>query len=82
MFNIDGSRILTWSDDKARLWAAGQTEPLQTFKHEESIAGAMFNKDESRILTWGGTTARLWTLSLEDNISLDERILAFEPFGQ
>ena len=35
-----------------RLWAVGQSEPLQIFTHGGRVDGAMFNRDESRILTW------------------------------
>ena len=53
----------------ARLWAVGQNEPIQTFKHEESVNGAVFNRDESRILTWSEDgTARLWAVGQNEPI--------------
>ena len=47
----------------------GQNEPIQTFKHEEPIWGAVFNRDESRILTWSEDgTARLWAVGQNEPI--------------
>ena len=77
VFNRDESRILTWSGDgTARLWAVGQNEAIQTFKHEKWVRGAVFNRDESRILTWSsdptgssltGTTS-LWAVGQSEPI--------------
>jgi len=81
VFSHDESRILTWGAGRARLWAVGQNEPIQTFEHEEWewARGAVFNHDESRILTWSGDgTARLWDIRLDENIPPDERILDFQ----
>ena len=80
VFNRDESRILTWSKDgTVRLWAVGQNEPIQTFKHGGSVDGAVLNRDESRILIWSGdATLRLWDIALDEKIPLDERILEFQ----
>jgi TIR domain len=66
VFHRDGSRILTWAGNEARLWAVDKNEPPQIFKHEELVNGAVFNRDESRILTWGGHTARLWAVDKKE----------------
>src|SRR5262249_50019113 len=71
------------SDGNVRLWAVGQNEPIETFRHEKWAKGAAFSRDESRILTWGGNplqgegSARLWSISLDESISPDERILDY-----
>jgi WD40 repeat protein len=61
-FSRDGSRILTWSDDKtARLWDAATASEILQLRHESHVFGATFSRDESRILTWSDDkTARLW----------------------
>ncbi len=78
--NIDGSRVLTWSDDKtARLWDVTKPEPLQTFKHDGSVNGAQFSRDESRVLTWSGNNTALWDVDGPlAMLTPDERILELE----
>jgi WD40 repeat protein len=74
VFNQDENRILTWGADwTARLWAVGQNEPIQTFKHEQGVEGAVFNHDESRIQTWGRDgRARLWAVGQNEPIQTFE----------
>lgn len=69
-FSPDGSRILTWSDDKtARVWDSTKAQPIQTFNHEGRVFGAHFSHDDSRVLTWSdGQTARIWDVTKSDSI--------------
>jgi hypothetical protein len=63
LFNRDGSRILSWSDDNTlRLWDATTGAPIgRAMKHEGPVRGAQFNRDGSRILSRSSdNTLRLW----------------------
>jgi WD40 repeat protein len=79
-FTTDGQRILTWSEDgTARLWSATNSQCIILFGHTADVTAASFNRDETRVLTASNDgTAQLWDISLDDRISLDERILEFE----
>ncbi|NIM10801.1 MAG: hypothetical protein GTO45_02340 [Candidatus Aminicenantes bacterium] len=68
IFNKDGTRILTWSNDgTSRLWNAATGKPFgAVMKHDGPVEGAIFNKKETCIITWSGAfglkngTACLW----------------------
>ena len=73
VFNADGSRLLSWTEDgsdlnsmgdngMARLWDVATGQPIgKPMRHERDVLGAVFSANESRILTWSGDgTARLW----------------------
>ena len=64
-FGTSGRRIVTIGDDTtACVWDVTKPEPLQTFKHDSVVRGALFNRDESRVLTWSEDyTARLWDMT-------------------
>ncbi len=69
-FGTSGRRIVTIGDDTtACVWDVTKPEPLQTFKHDSVVRGALFSRDESRVLTWSGDRlgnkgeARLWDVT-------------------
>jgi WD40 repeat protein len=74
-FNHDGTRILTWSNDKTvRLWDAEgkKNGPVLILKHDGVVWGAIFNHDGKRILTWNSdNTVRQWDANTGINIKPD-----------
>lgn len=62
----DGSRILSWSEDKSvRLWDAATGRQVGPAKmHGDMVRGALLSRDESRILSWSNDkSVRLWDAS-------------------
>ena len=56
--NRNGSRILSWSDDKyLRLWDVDQIPPLREWEHTGRVTDAVFTDDGSRVLSWGADGA-------------------------
>ncbi|MBC8873008.1 MAG: protein kinase [Planctomycetes bacterium] len=61
-FSQDGSRVLTWSNDRtARVWDTASGAQLVQFNHDDWVSGATFDRQGRRVLSWcnGGPT-RLW----------------------
>ena len=66
LFDGDGRRILSWSEDKTlRLWDAAVGAPIGApMTHEDSVAGALFDRKGRRILSWSDDgSVRLWDVS-------------------
>ena len=65
---------------KRRSWDVTKTEPLQVWKHDESVSGAAFTGDEARVLSWSDDGAvKLWDVKLGDqDLTPAERILGLE----
>ncbi|MDH5626458.1 MAG: hypothetical protein OEY21_10150, partial [Nitrospira sp.] len=57
-----------------------QATPLQNWKHDKSVWGAVFTRDESRVLSWSRYGAvKLWDAALRDVVlTPTERILELE----
>lgn len=70
-------KLLTWSyDGTAKLWPLDGGDP-QIFKHDQCVSGAELYGDQ--LLTWSyDGTAKIWDLSIDDSISLEERIRDLE----
>ncbi len=73
------TRILTWSEDTAKLWLLDK-DPIETLemRHGGDIYGAVWNESARRVLTWGADgTARMWRIGssgeprtfLEDSVT-------------
>ena len=69
MFTRDESRVLAWSGTvgspgEVKLWDVSKAEPLQVWKHDRAVRGAVFTRDESRVLAWSRDGAvKLWDVS-------------------
>ena len=73
MFTRDESRVLAWSGTsgspgEVKLWDVSKAEPLQVWKHDGAVSGAVFTRDESRVLAWSGRIGspgevKLWDVS-------------------
>jgi WD40 repeat protein len=63
-----------------KLWDVTKAEPLQVWKHDRPVVGAVFTRDESRVLAWSDDGAvKLWDAALVDeNLTPTERILELE----
>ncbi|MCU0464230.1 MAG: TIR domain-containing protein [Anaerolineae bacterium] len=60
--NNNATRIVTWSQDSAKLWLMDQT-PVRALemRHNSDVYGAVWDEASRRVLTWGDDrTARLW----------------------
>ena len=54
-------------------------EPLQTFKHDESVKGVQFSRDESSVETVSWYATRIWDITDPlAMLTLSERILELE----
>jgi energy-coupling factor transporter ATP-binding protein EcfA2 len=63
IFNVDETRILTWSrDGTVRIWDAQTGSPIgQPMVHDSWVSRITFNTDKTRILTWSRDgTVRIW----------------------
>lgn len=89
-FSLDGSRLLTTSDDHtARLWNSASGQPIATLEgHTAPVLSAEFSPDGARILTVGGdNTARIWDGSLNNAVptlkghGASVRLARFSPDG-
>ncbi|MEZ6030889.1 MAG: TIR domain-containing protein [Hyphomonadaceae bacterium] len=58
----DGGRVLTWSDDTAKLWDVATGKQVgHDLLHAGQLLGAAFSRNGALILTWrADRTARLW----------------------
>ncbi|MCY1055013.1 AAA-like domain-containing protein [Nannocystis sp. SCPEA4] len=89
-FSLDGSRLLTTSEDNtARLWNSASGQPIATLEgHTAPVLAAEFSPDGARILTVGGdNTARIWDGSLNNAVptlkghGASVRLARFSPDG-
>lgn len=59
VFSADGKRVLTASDQDARMWDAASGQVLLTVNHGSAVRHAVFSSDGSRIVT-AGSGVRIW----------------------
>jgi WD40 repeat protein len=63
VFNHNGTRVVTSSDDKtAQIWDVTTTAPIgQAFQHDDAVASAWFSPDGDLVETVSkGKTSRVW----------------------
>jgi hypothetical protein len=90
VFNPDGSRTLTASDDKtARLWDSASGKEIAVLRgHQGSVLSAAFSPDGARIVTASmDKTARIWDVATRTEITVLQghengvSFAAFSPNG-
>ncbi|MDO7854077.1 TIR domain-containing protein [Hymenobacter convexus] len=59
-FNHDGSQLLVWNNQHARLWRVSGAPAGPSLRHDENIVGAAFSHDEQQIVSWGAHSIRRW----------------------
>ena len=62
VFSPNGARVLTSSDNTARIWDAASGQELAVLRgHEGSVTSAVFSSDGARVITASyDNTARIW----------------------
>jgi WD40 repeat protein len=73
-FNPDGTRVVTASDDTARVWHAATGRPFSSPQHQGRVMSAVLSPDGTRIVTTSDDrTARVWSAAVVTHFTQRDR---------